>query len=58
MVVSCQKNTKSKGITFQCPPFKLGYHASNAIACEKNESLESTYLVGELVKKAIVHDEA
>ena len=37
IVVSSQKNAKGKGMTFQRPPFWLGYHTLNAIACENEE---------------------
>jgi hypothetical protein len=56
--VSSQKKAKGKEIMPQRPPFWLGYHALNAIACENGEPLEPTLSVSELVKFGMVHDEA
>ena len=58
MIVSSQKKAKGKEITPQRPPFWLGYHALNAIACENGEPLEPTLSICELVKFRMVHDEA
>ena len=57
-VVSSQKKAKGKGVTLQRPPFWLGYHTMNAIACENGEALEPTLSISELVKFEIVHEEA
>jgi len=58
MVVSSQKKAKGKETFPQRPPFWLGYHALNVIACENNEPLEPTLSVSELVKFGMSHDEA
>ena len=58
MVVSSQKKTKGKGLKFQRPPFWLGYHTLNTIACENGGSLEPTLSVSELVKRGMKHEEA
>ena len=57
-VVSSQKKAKGKGNTFQRPPFWLGYHTLNAIACNNKEPLERTHSVSELVKLGMAHNEA
>ena len=56
----CQakRRLKGKGIASQRPPFWLGYHALNAIACENGETLEPTLSVSELVKFGMEHNEA
>ena len=58
MVVSCQKKAKGKGIASQRPPFWLGYHTLNTIACEKEEPIEPSLSVSELVKLGMGHNEA
>ena len=57
-VVSSQKKAKGKGKIFQRPPFWLGYHALNAIACNNDEPLEPTHSVSQLVKMGMAHNEA
>ena len=58
MVVSSQKKAKGKEIIPQRPPFWLGYHTLNAIACENGKPSEPTLSVSEFVKIGIEHDEA
>ena len=58
MIVSSQEKAKGKEIIPQRPPFWLGYHALNAIACENGEPLEPILSVSELVKIGMEHDEA
>ena len=57
-ILSSQKKAKGKGNTFQRPPFWLGYHTLNAIACNNNEPLEPTLSVSQLLKWGMVHSEA
>ena len=56
--MSSHKKAKGKGNTFQRPPFWLGYHTLNAIACNNKEPLERTHSVSELVKLGMAHNEA
>jgi hypothetical protein len=58
MVVSNQKKTKGKEFIFQGPPFWLGYHTLNIIACDNGEPLDTTFSVNELIKTGMTHDEA
>ena len=58
MVVSSQKKAKGKGIASQRPPFWLGFHTLNAIACEKGKPIEPSLFVSELVKLGMAHNEA
>ena len=57
-VVSSQKKAKGKGVTLRRPPFWLGYHTMNAIACENGETLEPALSVSELMKFGMIHEEA
>ena len=58
MIVSSQKKAKGKEITPQRPPFWLGYHTLNALACDNGEMFEPTLSVSELVRFGMEHNEA
>ena len=58
MVVASQKKAKGKENTFQRPPFWLGFHTLNAIACENGDLVEPTLSVTKLVKLGMAHEEA
>ena len=58
MIVSSHKKAKGKKMTSQRPPFWLGFHTLNALACEMDDAIEPTLSVTELVKMGMVHDEA
>ena len=57
-ILSSQKKVKGKEIVSQRPPFQLGFHALNLLAKEKDEPMEPSHFVSQLVRMGVSHEEA